>query len=58
MLPQAAAWSAMNGIGLALVLPCVQSIMAEIYRARERGRAFGGLFTISACGDLSDSSCA
>ena len=36
--------------GLALVLPCVQSIMAEVYRARERGRAFGGLFTISACG--------
>ena len=49
---QAAAWAALNGIGLALVMPCVQAILAEVYYARQRGRAFGLLFTISALGGM------
>ena len=49
---QAAAWTALNGVGLALVMPCVQAILAEVYYARQRGRAFGLLFTISAFGGM------
>ncbi len=48
---QAAAWCALNGVGLALVMPCVQSIIAEVYRAKSRGRAFGIIFTTSALGE-------
>jgi MFS family permease len=45
-------WCALNGVGLALVLPCVQSVIAEIYMAKSRGKAFGLIFTISAAGAL------
>lgn len=48
---QAAVWIAMNGVGLALVMPCAQSIMAEAFPCEERGRAFGMLFTLSAFGE-------
>ena len=41
----------MNGVGLALVMPCAQSIMAEAFPCEERGRAFGMLFTLSAFGE-------
>ena len=51
MLCQAATWTGMNGLGLALVMPCAQSIMAEVFSAKERGRAFGTLFTLSAVGE-------
>lgn len=47
---QATAWAALSGIGLALVIPCVQAIIAELYSPYERGRAFGFLFTVSALG--------
>lgn len=47
---QATAWAALSGIGLALVIPCVQAIVAELYSPYERGRAFGVLFTVSALG--------
>ncbi len=47
---QAMAWSAFNGIGLALVLPCVQSLVADYYAPAVRGRAFGFLFTMAALG--------
>ncbi len=47
---QAVIWAALSGVGLALVLPCVQAIIAELYTAFERGRAFGFLFTVSALG--------
>ena len=47
---QATAWAALSGIGLALVIPCVQAIIAELYSPYERGRAFGVLFTVSALG--------
>ena len=49
---QATAWAALSGIGLALVIPCVQAIIAELYSPYERGRAFGFLFTVSALGVL------
>lgn len=49
---QATAWAALSGIGLALVIPCVQAIIAELYSPYERGRAFGFLFTVSALGGL------
>ena len=48
---QAAAWCALNGVGLALVMPCVQSIIAEVYRSKSRGKAFGIIFTTSAFGE-------
>ena len=47
---QATAWAALSGIGLALAIPCVQAIIAELYSPYERGRAFGVLFTVSALG--------
>lgn len=50
---QATIWAALSGVGLALVLPCVQAIIAELYTAFERGRAFGFLFTVSALGEPS-----
>ena len=49
---QAAAWCAVNGLGLAMVIPCIQSILAEIWPAKQRGRAFGSLFTFSALGGI------
>ncbi len=51
MSAQATAWAALSGIGLALVIPCVQAIVAELYSPYERGRAFGFLFTVSALGE-------
>lgn len=42
----------MNGIGLALVLPCVQSMLADVYSPQTRGRAFGTLLTLAAVGAL------
>ncbi len=53
MSAQATAWAALSGIGLALVIPCVQAIVAELYSPYERGRAFGFLFTVSALGEAS-----
>ncbi|CAL5221084.1 g3211 [Coccomyxa viridis] len=49
---EAAAWCALNGLGLAMVIPCIQSILAEVWVAKHRGRAFGSLFTISALGGI------
>jgi MFS family permease len=41
-----------NGLGLAMVIPCIQSILAEVWVAKQRGRAFGLLFTFSALGGI------
>ena len=57
MSPQATAWAALSGIGLALVIPCVQAIVAELYSPYERGRAFGFLFTVSALGEAPPPDC-
>ena len=40
---QAMLYSGMNGIGLALVVPCVQSLIADYPPADKRGAAFGVL---------------
>ncbi|EIE26753.1 MFS general substrate transporter [Coccomyxa subellipsoidea C-169] len=55
---EATIWAALSGVGLALVLPCVQAIIAELYTAFERGRAFGFLFTVSALGGVIGTFCA
>lgn len=41
MVWQAMLWSAANGFGLALVIPCVQSLVADYNPADVRGQAFG-----------------
>ena len=46
------AWSAFNGVGLAFVLPCAQSLVADYYAPAVRGRAFGFVFTMAALGAL------
>jgi MFS family permease len=43
-------FSAWNGLGLALVIPCVQSLIADVYSSATRGRAFGLLFLTSGLG--------
>lgn len=32
-----------NGLGLALVIPCVQSLIADYYPPDSRGKAFGAM---------------
>ena len=51
------AWAAFNGAGLAFVLPCAQSILADYYIPEQRGRAFGFMFTLAALGEASQSEC-
>ncbi len=46
-------FSAWNGLGLALVIPCVQSLIADTYSSASRGRAFGLLFFTSSLGGCS-----
>ena len=48
---QAAAFAGLNGTGLALVLPCVQSILADVYSADRRGLAFGLVMTAGILGE-------
>lgn len=43
-------WSAFNGIGLALVIPSIQSLIADYNPAEQRGSAFGTLFLVSSMG--------
>ena len=47
---QAMVYSGMNGIGLALVVPCVQSLIADYTLAERRGAAFGVLYFTGAMG--------
>ncbi len=42
--------SAVNGVGLALVIPNAQSITADYYDELDRGKAFGALYMTSALG--------
>lgn len=46
----AAVW-AVNGLGLALVLPACQSLVADLF-ASARGRAFGMLYATGALGGM------
>ncbi len=47
---QAAAMTALNGLGLALVIPAATSMIADLYDPHQRGRAFGVILTVSAAG--------
>ena len=49
-LSQAMLYSGMNGVGLALVVPCVQSLIADYTPAENRGAAFGVLYFTGALG--------
>lgn len=49
---QAMIWCAINGVGLALVIPCIQSLIADYNPAEKRGSAFGMMFFISAMGGM------
>lgn len=42
--------SAVNGVGLSLVIPNAQSITADYYDELDRGKAFGALYMTSAMG--------
>lgn len=45
-------YAGLNGIGLALVIPCCQSIIANSYAAEKRGRAFGFMQATGSIGVL------
>eukprot|EP00892_Ulva_mutabilis_P011286 jgi/Ulvmu1/852/UM100_0003.1 len=51
-LVQACVFTTMNGLGLALVIPCAQSLMADYYPAEQRGRAFGAMQLTMSCGSM------
>ncbi|CAL8466343.1 g5879 [Coccomyxa elongata] len=51
-LSQAMIYSGANGVGLALVIPCVQSLTADYNPPESRGRAFGIMFFTSALGGM------
>jgi len=51
-LSMAMVLSAANGFGLSLVIPCCQSMIADYYPAKDRGKAFGMLFMVSILGGL------
>ena len=43
---------AVNGVGLALVIPSGQSLIADYYPPASRGRAFGALYLTGAVGGM------
>lgn len=47
---QALAAAALSGCGLALVMPCAVSIIADLYEERVRGRAFGAVLIFGSLG--------
>ena len=51
-LQQGTALWAVNGVGLALVIPSGQSLIADYYPPASRGRAFGGLYLTGALGGM------
>ncbi|EIE22835.1 MFS general substrate transporter [Coccomyxa subellipsoidea C-169] len=54
-VPQGIFFWGMNGIGLALVIPSGQSLVADYYPAASRGSAFGALYLTSALGGMGGS---
>ena len=44
-------WCGVNGVGLALVIPCVQSLTADYYPPESRGQAFGFMYFTSSLGE-------
>uniref|UniRef100_A0A061SJ97 Mfs general substrate transporter n=1 Tax=Tetraselmis sp. GSL018 TaxID=582737 RepID=A0A061SJ97_9CHLO len=51
-LQMAMFFSAWNGLGLSLVIPSCQSLVADYYDANDRGKAFGVLYMMCAIGGL------
>jgi MFS family permease len=51
-LRQAYGFAVFNGIGLSLIVPSVQSLIADAYGAGTRGSAFGALYMISSLGSM------
>ena len=49
-LSQAMGFAAANGIGLAILIPCAQSLLADYYHPSSRGIAFGLMYCISSLG--------
>eukprot|EP00270_Netrium_digitus_P010480 TRINITY_DN3257_c1_g1_i1.p1 TRINITY_DN3257_c1_g1~~TRINITY_DN3257_c1_g1_i1.p1 ORF type:complete len:399 (+),score=62.68 TRINITY_DN3257_c1_g1_i1:33-1199(+) len=49
---QCALWRALNGVGLAVVVPAVQSFIADSYVNEERGWAFGWLNLVGSTGAI------
>lgn len=49
---QAMMFAALNGVGLALLVPCCQSLIADLYPAEQRGRAFGTLQLTASLGGM------
>ena len=45
-------FAALNGVGLALLVPCCQSLIADLYPAEQRGRAFGTLQLTASFGGM------
>ncbi|CAL8464837.1 g4372 [Coccomyxa elongata] len=54
-VPQGIFFWGMNGIGLALVIPSGQSLVADYYPSASRGSAFGALYLTSALGGMGGS---
>ena len=49
---QAVGLAVFNGVGLSLIVPSVQSLIADMYAPSQRGRAFGALYMISSLGSM------
>lgn len=52
MAPQAMAFAGFNGLGLALLVPCCQSLIADLHPPDARGRAFGTLQLTASLGGM------
>lgn len=51
-LVQACVFTTLNGLGLALVIPCAQSLMADYYPSEQRGKAFGAMQLTMSLGSM------
>ncbi len=49
---QVMVFAAFNGLGLALLVPCCQSLIADLYTSETRGRAFGTMQLTGAFGGM------
>lgn len=49
---QAYVFAIFNGLGLSLIVPSVQSLIADSYVSKSRGSAFGALYMISSLGSM------
>lgn len=54
-LTQACGFAAVNGLGLALLIPCAQSLIADCSPVGNRGKAFGAMALTGSVGALAGS---